>query len=61
VNCKGTHSAVSRECPFFLARFDEKKMMKLQAERRTRITTKRADKREKKKREVAEVRGMVLD
>ena len=44
VNCKEEHSAVSRECPFFLARFDEKKMMKLQEEQRTRVTVKRTEK-----------------
>ena len=39
---------------------DKKKMAKLQDERRTRITTKRADKRQTKKKEMAEVQGMVL-
>lgn len=60
VNCKGEHFAVSREGPFFLARFDEEKMKKLQEKRRTRVASSRAEKRASKGRDWAEVGAMLL-
>ena len=60
VNCRGVHSAVSRECPFFLAHFDTKKLATLQEKRRERITTARTAKKSKKKNETSEVEEMVV-
>ena len=61
VNCKGVHSAVSRECPFFLARFDPKKLTALQETRRERILTARTAKKTKKRKETSEVEEMLFD
>ncbi|KAF8337235.1 hypothetical protein F5887DRAFT_1106867 [Amanita rubescens] len=33
INCRGHHPAISRDCPFFIARFDDKALAILQAKR----------------------------
>ena len=59
VNCQGEHSVVSRQCPFFLARFDQKKLASLQTKRRDRIRVVRSKKQKEKDQDVDEVERMV--
>ena len=48
VNCTGPHPAISRDCPFFISRFDESALARLQADRLKRVRQARTKRIESK-------------
>ncbi|KAF8347180.1 hypothetical protein F5887DRAFT_1157787 [Amanita rubescens] len=63
INCRGPHLAISRDCPFFISRFDDKALAALQAKRLKQVRQARDQRHQTKQtaRVAARYDGLGLD
>ncbi|KAF8326717.1 hypothetical protein F5887DRAFT_1164477 [Amanita rubescens] len=63
INCRGPHPAISRDCPFFISRFDDKALAALQAKRLKQVRQARDQRHQTKQtaRVAARYEGLGLD